>query len=141
MDYCPMITVLADFPEVIFSAAECEGKNVVTRAILIAAALLSSSAHALGDTVRVIGKGNESCGSWLQNRGAQSYAEGAQLSWVTGYVTAFNNYADHRSGDISGGTDADGLFSWIDAYCQGHPLDNLFRASGALIRELEKRAR
>jgi hypothetical protein len=64
----------------------------------------------------------------------------AQSAWVTGYVSAFNNYAEHQSGDISAGTDTDGLFSWIDTYCRSNPLDNLFHASGALIRELEKRA-
>ena len=30
----------------------------------------------------ILGHGNKSCGTWLQNRGSQSYAEAAQLSWV-----------------------------------------------------------
>ncbi|HUE11920.1 MAG TPA: hypothetical protein VMQ54_13305 [Steroidobacteraceae bacterium] len=111
-----------------------------TRAILVAVTLLSSQVCAVGSPVLIIGTGNESCGTWLQNRGSQSYAEASQLSWLAGYVTAFNNYAEHQSGNISDGTDADGLFSWVDAYCQANPLDNLFRASGALIRELERRS-
>lgn len=87
----------------------------------------------------ILGHGNVSCGTWLQTRGSQTLAEAAQESWVLGFVTGFNNYAV-RSGNILGGTDTDGLFSWIDAYCQANPLDSLFHASGALVRELEKRA-
>jgi hypothetical protein len=113
----------------------------IIRLLVIAAALLVVQNHAIGKTVMILGTGNESCGTWLQNRAAQSYAEAAQLSWVGGYVTAFNNYAEHQSGNVSAGTDVDGVYSWIDAYCQANPLDNLFRASGALIRELERRAR
>ena len=113
----------------------------IIRSILVVAVILGSQGHATASEVHVLGFGNNSCGTWLQNRGAQSYAEAAQLAWVTGYVTAFNNYAENQSGDISAGTDADGLFSWIDSYCRANPLDSLFRASAALIRELERRDR
>jgi hypothetical protein len=112
----------------------------MVRATLIAAALFSSQACAFGRPVMILSLGGESCGTWLQNRGTQSYANAAQMSWVTGYITAFNNYAQHQSGNISAGTDVEGLFTWIDAYCQANPLDDLFSASSALIRELERRA-
>lgn len=137
MDYRPGICLPPAFQK-----TYSDGKNMlVPQAILIAIALLASQVCALADTVMILGHGNESCGTWLQNRGSQSYAEAAQLSWVLGYVTAFNNYAEHQSGNISAGTDSDGLFSWIDAYCRANPLDTLLRASGALIRELERRGR
>jgi hypothetical protein len=115
-------------------------RRVVLLIVLISA-LLTVQDFAIGGPVNVLGLGNESCGTWLQNRGGQSYGELTQLGWVTGYVTAFNNYAEHQSGNVTAGTDADGLFTWIDAYCQANPLDNLFRASSALIRELELRAK
>jgi hypothetical protein len=86
MDYCPS----TDLPK-----TYSDGKNMlVHRAILTAIALFASQVCALADTVMILGHGNESCGTWLQNRGSQSYAEAAQLSWVLGFVTAFNNYAD-----------------------------------------------
>jgi hypothetical protein len=90
-------------------------------------------------TVNILGVGNESCGVWPQHRNVPSYAEAAQLSWVAGYVTGFNNYASNQSGDVSAGIDCDGQVAWIDSYCQTHPLDSLFQATSALIRELEKR--
>lgn len=118
-------------------------KNMgVIRVALIISALLCSPVYALGATVQVLGHGAKSCGSWLQSRNTQSYNEAAQTSWVMGFVTAFNNYGEPQppSGNISGGTDADGLLSWIDAYCQANPLDTVFRASAALIRELQRRS-
>jgi len=116
----------------------------VNRIILIATALIGSEVCALG--TEVLGSGVESCGTWLQNRGAQSYdtvalaREFVQESWVLGYLTGSNNYAIQQSGSNTAGVDANGFFSWIDGYCQAHPLDNVFQASGALVRALDKRS-
>jgi hypothetical protein len=82
----------------------------------------------------ILGHGNQSCGSWLQARRSESWPALVQQGWLSGYVTAFNNYAS-RNGNISAGTDVDGLFAWVDNYCQSHPLDSLFGAGGALIRD------
>ncbi len=111
------------------------------RLTVLSAVLICWPMWAICGTVNVLGYGNRSCGSWLQVRNIPSYDEAAQLSWVAGYLTGFNNYASGQSGNVSAGIDLDGQFAWIDAYCQAHPLDSLFQATGALVRELEKRAR
>jgi hypothetical protein len=78
-------------------------------------------------TVNVLGYGNRSCGSWLQVRNIPSYDEAAQLSWVEGFLTGFNNYASNQSGDVSAGIDLNGQFAWIDSYCRRIPLIICFR--------------
>ena len=35
--------------------------------------------------------------------------------------------------DVTGGANADALFSWIDGYCAAHPLDSIARAASALL--------
>jgi hypothetical protein len=60
---------------------------------------------------------------------------------VLGYVTAIN--AQVTTGpsphDVTRGTDAEGLFAWIDNYCRTNPLDTLSRATGSLIDALQLR--
>lgn len=58
--------------------------------------------------------------------------------WVLGYLTAYNEHVA-PDGNISAGTDADGLMLWLDSYCQAHPLDNLGTATSALVAELKAR--
>jgi hypothetical protein len=107
------------------------------------AALLMAPEPAAADTAAILGTGNRSCPAWLQDSAANSWGALIDHAWVQGYITAFNKYtdnADSQNGDISAGIDVAGLFAWIDRYCQAHPLDNLARASGALIRELQNRS-
>ena len=54
---------------------------------------------------------------------------------MLGYLTALNNHVI-PGGDISGNADNEGLMVWVDNYCQGHPLDNLFAATNALVSAL-----
>jgi hypothetical protein len=107
----------------------------------LSAVLICWPMYAVGNPMKVLGAGNASCGSWPQDRNTPSYQVTAQVGWVTGYITGFNSYAPNQSGDVSAGTDLDGELAWIDSYCQAHPLDSLFRATSALIRELETRRR
>ncbi len=61
-----------------------------------------------------------------------------QTAWVNGFLSAFNFYGTSKE-DIANGIDANGVFAWIDNYCAAHPLDNITRATIALITELSKR--
>jgi hypothetical protein len=58
--------------------------------------------------------------------------------WVVGYLTAYNEWVA-PDGNISAGTDNDGIAAWMDNYCQAHPLDNVARAARALVVELKAR--
>ena len=92
------------------------------------------------DTYTVLGQGNQSCGKWTQDsRDPNSTAAIADLVWVLGYVSAYNNYASASSGDVSSNTDVNGIEAWIDGYCANHPLDKIAGAAAELIIELKKR--
>jgi hypothetical protein len=106
--------------------------------IALAVLLVSQTAVVEAHQIIMLGVGNISCGKWLQRRAENSAETIADQSWVTGYITSFNNFI-HESGNVSAGIGAGELFAWIDGYCQVHQMDTLFRASNALIQELEKR--
>ena len=40
----------------------------------------------------VLGQGNVSCGSWLNDRKVDDAQASSKIAWVLGYVTAFNQY-------------------------------------------------
>jgi hypothetical protein len=57
-----------------------------------------------------------------------------------GYLTAYNNFVA-PDGNITAGTDSEGVTLWVDSYCQAHPLDGLADAAAALVAELRARKR
>ncbi len=81
----------------------------------------------------IYGSGTASCGTWIESRKMISNGVGPQ--WLAGFLTAFNLYG-YWEEDIGKGIDINGLAGWIDNYCKNNPLDNLARASEALITEL-----
>jgi hypothetical protein len=86
----------------------------------------------------VLGQGNISCLSWIESRGDDNPLAATRTAWVLGFVTAFNQYGSKPEGDVSGGKDTEVLMARIDAHCKQHPLDNLYKASAALVDELRK---
>jgi hypothetical protein len=104
----------------------------------IALATLPISPVAAAEAPIVLGLGSQACGKWLLDRAENKIPAVAEESWVTGYVTAFNNYAS-ETGNVSAGANITALSVWIDDYCKAHPLDSLFQASNALIKELQKK--
>ena len=94
----------------------------------------------------VLGDGNTSCGTWTRDRtGAGVYDRASanfHLVWVLGFLTGMNYHLTtngQRVGNITHGTDVEGLFSWIDNYCRQHPLDTISNAAeglyGALLQK------
>jgi hypothetical protein len=57
-----------------------------------------------------------------------------------GYITAYNRYALAIDGDVAAGSDARGIFGWLDRYCASNPLDDVSGAASLLIRELRARS-
>jgi hypothetical protein len=86
----------------------------------------------------VLGQGNISCDSWIKSRGDGNPVAAARTAWVLGFVTAFNQYRSKPEGDVSGGRDTEVLMLRIDDHCRLHPLDNLYKASTALVDELRQ---
>jgi hypothetical protein len=60
----------------------------------------------------------------------------AQLNWLDGFLSASVWF---RQSNIAEGTDANGIYGWIDGYCTSHPLDQISDAAVSLLGELSKR--
>jgi hypothetical protein len=90
----------------------------------------------------VLGEGRAtSCGTWQQERRTRSITLLGSQAWVLGYVTRANHDGAARgaNANLTDGTDAEGLYAWIDNYCRANPLKNLASAAEELVGELRKR--
>ena len=104
----------------------------------VAGCLLFLTSQIAAQEHAVLGQGNVSCGSWLNDRKGDGAGASSRIAWVLGYVTAFNQYGSKPEGDVSGGKGTEEIKAWIDKYCGQHPSDNLYRASDALVKEFRK---
>ena len=102
-------------------------------------ALLFLTTQIAAQEQAVLGQGNVSCGSWLNDRKVDDAQASSKIAWVLGYVTAFNQYGSKPVGDVSGGKGTEEIMVWIDNYCGQHPSDNLYRASAALVDEFRQK--
>ena len=102
-------------------------------------ALLFLTTQIAAQEQAVLGQGNVSCGSWLNDRKGDDAQASSKIAWVLGYVTAFNQYGSKPEGDVSGGKGTEEIMAWIDNYCGQHPNDNLYRASAALVDEFRQK--
>ena len=87
----------------------------------------------------VLGQGNVSCSSWLENHKSDDVQGVARTAWILGYITAFNQYGSKPERDISEGKNTEEVMVWIDNYCKQHPADNVYRASAALVDEFRQK--
>jgi hypothetical protein len=74
----------------------------------------------------------------LKVAGDDNTLAATRTAWVLGFVTAFNQYRSKPEGDVSGGKDTEVLMLRIDDHCRLYPLDNLYKASTALVDELRQ---
>jgi hypothetical protein len=85
-----------------------------------------------------LGVGTITCGKWtasknnLRNRAAYG-------SWVSGYLTAYNDFSFSGPHDITRNVDYEGVMAWIDNYCTQNALKTLRSATDALLIELLKK--
>jgi hypothetical protein len=97
-------------------------------------------------TYEVLGAGADRCSSWASARASLvrphplSSAFG-ESQWVLGYISALNALR-WPSGDIAGdtGTDAEGMFVWIDGYCAANPSVSIARATIVLTAIMARKA-
>ena len=45
----------------------------------------------------VLGQGNVSCSSWLENHRSDDVQGSARTAWILGYITAFNQYGSSQN--------------------------------------------
>jgi hypothetical protein len=93
-----------------------------------AIACIPASAHAVTTTGAGVAV---SCGKWLADHRDGIFSPLA--NWTLGYLSGAANYSETL--DPLHGVDADGVFYWIDNYCQQHPLTQLKAAADAFIHE------
>jgi hypothetical protein len=96
--------------------------------LIVAAALMTGSAHAY----TIIGMGQYSCGTWIKDRRGQQMTAYLYQQWIVGFLSGVG-YAGPPGIDPLKGTDSNGVWAWIDNYCQAHPLDNIAEAGSAFV--------
>ncbi len=89
------------------------------------------------DYPSVIGAGGNSCGTWTAEQKMPRRLE--DEAWLVGYISAANRFAPGAEGDLTNGIEGRGLISWMDNYCQSHPLNMIETGAVALVDELRKR--
>lgn len=111
-------------------------KRALLMSVLLGALLFTGVVVAQPDPLRVqddvYGFGNASCRSWLTER-KQQRVGGAHQAWVLGFVQGLR-YAGFR---LRSGTDSLGLLAFVDSYCAEHPLDNISKATVALVENVQ----
>lgn len=85
------------------------------------------------------GEGASSCGKWQEDKRTAATANGISAyqidkAWVVGFVSGVGYF-----GATLKKTDSSGIDAYMDAYCQGHPLDAILDGAEALVSELEKK--
>jgi hypothetical protein len=104
--------------------------------LVTATATLGTPTAGSAGSATVIGAGTLSCSQWLTDRQGLHSAQDIE-AWITGYLSGFDAYVLH--GDITRGSNNDGLFAWIDDYCHAHPLDDVAVATDHLIDAFKAR--
>jgi hypothetical protein len=109
--------------------------------LLLSSTLIVSVFDAGAVTVR----GARPCGTWIAEKPVgdrsaanKSWTRIVAESWVVGFLSG---YAVASNQEFLKGVDSEGLFIWIDNYCQKNPLNHIGDASEELAQELIKRAR
>jgi hypothetical protein len=116
-------------------------KRTIAAAVFALLIPITLSDHALAQTKPhrdYFGVGGDSCGTWTAARASNNTSR--QGSWLLGYLSALNLWGVIGQKDALAGTDATGLYAWMDGYCQSHPVDTIATGAGVLARELDHRA-
>ena len=77
------------------------------------------------------GLGMGSCGTWTKVR--HDHLAFAYEQWGLGYLSGVGDVHVAKLDPLQG-TDADGVWAWVDNYCQGHPLDKIVWAGEAFVK-------
>jgi hypothetical protein len=107
-----------------------------SKTALVAGSLLFVlTARIAAQGLGVLGQGNVSCSSWLENHTSND----ARAAWILGYITAFNQYGSSKPSDLTQGTTTEEMMVFINNYCRNHPTGNLYEASAALVDQFRQK--
>ena len=85
---------------------------------------------------QIKGPGVSTCGSWLEDRKRNNDA--AELGWVFGFISSYNNYV-YKGSDSNGAfgsADHYAIIAWLDNYFSRNPLKTIYHGAMDLIREI-----
>lgn len=103
----------------------------------LAISTIAVAADKLG-SYTTFGAGNNTCESWMTERGKGEPRAWQLQQWLLGYVSAYNNWV-HKDRNVADGTNAKGMFTWVDKYCADRPRDMLGTVVEELILDLKKK--
>jgi hypothetical protein len=75
---------------------------------------------------------DHSCERWTADQGQDGVTARQDEQWVLGYLSAVADWTDF---DPLHGIDAQGVWAWMDNYCQANPLVKITEAASAFVRE------
>jgi len=73
-----------------------------------------------------------SCERWTADRRHDGVAARQDEQWVLGYLSAVADWSDL---DPLHGIDGQGVWVWMDNYCQANPLVRITEAASAFVRD------
>jgi hypothetical protein len=115
-------------------------QRLVTAASCAAIACALYSVQVEAREVTVKGLGNKPCSAWTEAHRTKKGDATLQDTWLAGFMTGFNAYGLKDSKDVAAGVDPTAIQATVSSYCQSHPSDTLFKASVALIGDLQKKS-
>jgi hypothetical protein len=98
-----------------------------------------TAANPANEPTDIIGLGNKSCGDWTAAARENGWSKAAYHAWLGGFMSGMNLGGASQVGNLTTGTDFNGLAAWVDNYCAANPLDQVSSAAVHLTVELLKR--
>jgi hypothetical protein len=115
--------------------------------LLALAIFIAGAIETRAQSVTTLGFGNKSCSAWIEARRAHNAAADVFECWVAGFLSGSNSIIASNPAlgidtlkQVSVQGEAQGLWAWIDNYCQANPLNSVATAADALGGELIRRA-
>ena len=108
------------------------GRLLLVASAFVAAPVLSG---AQGVTVFIAGEGNVACGTYLQDRRANTEPQAyIYATWVRGFLSGFNYATPGRPMPSIPQTDT--VLAYLDKYCRDNPLQTLSTGAAYLAADL-----
>jgi hypothetical protein len=106
--------------------------NLFRALVTLLLILMTGAADAQQKNFVARGAGNVSCGAWTAARRSESASSHEQ--WVLGFLSGLGAGVEVSGLDPLKGVDPEGVWAWVDNYCQAKPLDALLTAAEAFAR-------
>ncbi|MCI0561072.1 MAG: hypothetical protein MN733_21510 [Nitrososphaera sp.] len=113
-------------------------KNLALLLILMALATTAMAVTIATEPFQhtVYSVGTRTCGAWVEARRKDDWYQMGQ--WILGYVSAAGFYAGYYKDRSLKDSDSGAFLTYMDNYCQQHPLELFETGVRQLIEELRK---